>query len=91
MCVHDAMPGRLVIGSVHDEADCSGRITVAKNFRKLAVRHNSAARNLSDYPEDTFSIIGIGCSGHGFALVVLFEASQHGPRRRTVAAAFCDL
>ena len=91
MRVHDPMPGRLVIRSVHDESDRSGRITVAENFRKLAVSHHSAAGNLTDYPVDTLSIIGVGCSCHWFRMGSLFETSQYGPRRRAVAAAVCDL
>ena len=91
MRVHDAMPGRFVIASVHDEADRSGRIIVAENFRKLSVRHQSAAGNLTNYPVDTLSIIGIGCSRHWFCIGSLFKASQYGPRRRSVAAASCNL
>ena len=91
MGVYDAMPGRFVIGSVHNEADRSGRITVAENFRELAVSHHSAGGNLTDYPVDTLSIIGVGCSRHWFRIVRLFETSQHSPGRRTVAAASCDL
>lgn len=84
------MPGRFVVGSVHDETDRSGRITVAQNFRKLAIRHYSAAGNLPDYPVDTLSIIGVGRSRHWFRIGSLFEASQYGPRRRAVAAASRD-
>lgn len=68
--VQNTMPGSIVIGAVHDKADRSGRITVAENFRKLSVRHYFAAGNLTDYPVDTFSIIGVGRSRHWFALLV---------------------
>ena len=81
------MPGRFVIGSVHDKADRSGRITVAENFRELAVSHHSAGGNPTDYPVDTLSIIGVGRSRHWFRIGSLFETSEYGPRRRAVAAA----
>ena len=85
------MPGRFVIGSVHDEADRSGRITVAENFRKLSVRHYSAGGNLTDYAVNALSVLGVWRSVHWFRIAGLHEGPQDGPRRRAVSAASCDL
>ena len=90
LSVHDAMPGCLVIGSVHNKAYRSRRITLAQNFRKLSVRHYSAGGNLTDYAVHALSILGVWRSPHWFRIAGLLEGSQDGPRRRAVSAASCN-
>jgi hypothetical protein len=43
--IHDAMPGRAVRRTVHDETDSAWRVTIAEQLCDLAVSHDSTARD----------------------------------------------